>query len=283
MKRRRLILGAGAVAAAGAGAALYARFIEPHWVEVVRRPLPISGLPRALEGRRLVHLSDLHLGHRVGAEYLVACLRRTRDLEPDILALTGDFITYRGPREVEDLARLLADLPRGRLATVAVLGNHDYGSGWAMPEVAAEVTRALSDAGVTVLCNAATDVGGLTVAGLGDLWAGEFHPERVLAGVGPGPAIVLCHNPDAADRPGWGGYRGWILAGHTHGGQCRMPLLGPPILPVRNKRYAAGEVDLGDGRRLYVNRGLGHLLPVRFLVRPEMTLFTLMTADRVTE
>jgi hypothetical protein len=88
----------------------------------------------------------------------------------------------------------------------------------------------------------------------------------------------LCHNPDGADQPGWGDYQGWILAGHTHGGQCRPPFCRPPCLPVENPRYVAGEVDLGDGRRLYINRALGHLLRLRFNVRPEITAFRLTRA-----
>lgn len=90
--------------------------------------------------------------------------------------------------------------------------------------------------------------------------------------------IALCHNPDVADLPVWNGYQGWILAGHTHGGQCKAPFLPPPLLPVKNKRYAAGAVDLSDGRTLYINRALGHLIQVRFNVRPEITLFELVQA-----
>ena len=90
--------------------------------------------------------------------------------------------------------------------------------------------------------------------------------------------ILLCHNPDGVDKPQWPGYRGWILAGHTHGGQCKPPFLPPPLLPVRNKRYTAGEIDLTDGTRMYINRGLGHLLRVRFNVRPRVTIFKLRHA-----
>jgi hypothetical protein len=91
-------------------------------------------------------------------------------------------------------------------------------------------------------------------------------------------ALVLCHNPDAADEPVWAGYRGWILAGHTHGGQCKPPFLPPPLLPVKNRRYTCGAFDLGDGRNLYISRGLGYLRRVRFGVRPEITLFRLVAA-----
>ena len=71
----------------------------------------------------------------------------------------------------------------------------------------------------------------------------------------------------------WGDYAGWIFAGHTHGGQCKPPFLPPPLLPVKNKHYTAGEFSLSGGQRMYISRGVGHLLQVRFGVRPEVTLF----------
>src|SRR5207248_10748327 len=141
------------------------------------------------------------------------------------------------------------------LATLAVLGNHDYGSWAAHPWVADRLVRRLEDLGIEVLRNARREVAGLTVVGLDDMWAGRFRPRWVLPTLDPKRAnLVLTHNPDTADLPGWSGYRGWILCGHTHGGQCKPPLLPPPVLPVRNRRYIAGEVDLYDGRRLYINR-----------------------------
>jgi predicted MPP superfamily phosphohydrolase len=77
------------------------------------------------------------------------------------------------------------------------------------------------------------------------------------------------------DEHVWNGYRGWILSGHTHGGQCKPPFFAPPVIPVRNRRYTAGAFDLYDGRWLYINRGLGYLHRVRFNARPEITVFTL--------
>ena len=87
--------------------------------------------------------------------------------------------------------------------------------------------------------------------------------------------IVLCHNPDVCDLDVWGNYDSWILSGHTHGGQCKPPFLPPPVLPVRNKKYSAGLIDLSNERKLYINRALGHLWQVRFNVRPEITIFEL--------
>ena len=139
------------------------------------------------------------------------------------------------------------------------------------------VSHILSEAGCVVLRNEAVDVYGLSIGGVDDLWSGRARWGPWLAAL-KSPALMLCHNPDACDLPGWTGYEGWILAGHTHGGQCRPPFLPPPILPVRNKRYTAGTFELSQGRTLYINRGLGHLLRVRFNVRPEVTVFELARA-----
>jgi predicted MPP superfamily phosphohydrolase len=274
-RRRFLQLGAASLLGAGAVGA-YSWLIEPHWVEVVRRDLPIAGLPAALEGQTLVQLSDLHVGPEVDDDYLIASFARVARLQPALLVLTGDYMTCKGDEEIDHALRVLAHLQPARLATLAVLGNHDYARRARRPDVADRLCAGLRDLGIEVLRNARRDVAGLSVIGLDDLWAGRFRPRAALADLDPdGAHLVLCHNPDAVDRPGWCGYRGWVLAGHTHGGQVKLPLLGPPRLSVRNRRYTAGAFDLGDGRRLYINRALGHLLRVRFNVRPEITAFTL--------
>jgi predicted MPP superfamily phosphohydrolase len=111
------------------------------------------------------------------------------------------------------------------------------------------------------------------------LWAHRFNPLPPLRLLDPRrAALVLSHNPDTVDLPVWAGYEGWILAGHTHGGQCKPPFLPPPLLPVRNRRYIAGEFSLAGNRRLYISRGVGHLTRVRFNVRPEVTAFELRGA-----
>jgi hypothetical protein len=276
MPTRRQFLGAAITAPVVAG--LYTWRVEPVWLEIVRRELPICRLPDRLAGAQLVQLSDLHVGAAVDDDYLIEVFRRVGALGADIVVLTGDYLTYRGTTGLEQLEAVLRSLPRGRLATVAVLGNHDYGRRWAQREVAEGVTAVLTAAGATVLRNRAISVEGLTIIGLDDLWARRLEL-GAMAAVGPEqPAVVLVHNPDAVDLPGWNGYRGWILAGHTHGGQCKPPFLAPPLLPVRNRRYAAGAIELSNGRRLYVNRGVGHILRVRFNCRPEVTAFRLVPA-----
>jgi uncharacterized protein len=277
---RRDFLKLGALAgASAAGVSLYTWQIEPHWEKIVERDLAIARLPASLTGARMVQISDIHFGPRVDDEYLVSALDRAAALRPDIVVFTGDFISYRPARREAQFAQLrtvLTHLPRGRIATLGILGNHDYGRNWAQPEVAARVAAEAERAGVHVLRNEVAVVQGLDVIGIDDLWAHHSDTKRALAARTSDAALVLCHNPDAMDELSWGDYQGWVLAGHTHGGQCKPPFLPPPMLPVRNKRYTAGEIPLAGGRRLYINRGLGHLLQVRFNVRPEITSFRLV-------
>lgn len=273
MKRRHFLLTLGGGVAA---TLLYTWRVEPTWVEFVRRDLPIANLPAALAGKTLVQISDLHIGPQVDDTYLAGVFADISALAPDLVVQTGDLVSYRGPQTLEQARALLPVFPRGKLGTFSILGNHDYGKGWNEPAVAEKISRLLADAGHTVLRNQSADVAGLQIVGLDDLWGRRFLPEKVLPRLAQdAPALVLSHNPDTCDLPRWSGYRGWILSGHTHGGQCKPPFLPPPLLPVRNKRYSAGEFDLGDGRKLYINRGLGHLLRVRFNVRPEVTVFRL--------
>ena len=274
---RRQFLG-GALAVTGL-TALYTWRIEPHWLELVYRDLPIANLPPSLAGKRLVQLSDIHIGPHVDDDYLRETFRRVAALQPDLVVHTGDLITYRHPRVFAQARSVLADFPRGRLGTVAILGNHDYGYNASVAAIATTVGELLDHAGALVLRNARTDIAGLTLIGIDDLWSGRLSLNAAFRDFDPAqPALALCHNPDSCDLPGWDGYRGWILAGHTHGGQCKFPFLPPPLLPVRNRRYTAGEFALDGGRRLYINRGVGTLFPVRFNVRPEVTVFRLVAA-----
>jgi uncharacterized protein len=276
LTRRQLLLGAAGAVAAGTG--LYTWRIEPHRLEIVRRALPVRALPSRLAGRTLVQMSDIHVGTRVDDDYVLATFRRVADLRPDIVVFTGDFVSHH-TGSIEQARAIYAHSPKGRIATVGVLGNHDYGPGWAHPEIAQQIVDVLQPLGVTILRNDVREIEGLQIAGLDDFWAKQFRPFQPLRRLDSRrAAIALSHNPDTVDLDGWEGYEGWVLSGHTHGGQCKPPFLPPPLLPVKNRRYTAGEFDLPGSRRLYISRGIGHLLRVRFNVRPEVTIFELRQA-----
>ncbi len=277
MTRRRFL---GSLLAGGVGLATYAFRIEPHWIEVVERRMPIAHLPPSLAGCRLIQISDLHIGPIVSDDYLLQAFKLVKQLEPDLLAITGDFISYRGPQQIEQAGRVMEQLRHPRLGTFGILGNHDYGDHWRQSEVADQLARRMSDLGIQILRNRLHNVGGLQLIGLDDFWGPNFAPTKIIEQRDSNAAsLVLCHNPDAADTPVWSDYRGWILAGHTHGGQCKPPFFNPPLLPVKTARYSAGEVQLDGGRKLYVNRALGYLRRVRFNARPEITVFTLERED----
>jgi predicted MPP superfamily phosphohydrolase len=282
---RRAFIGrtAGAVVASAVGCVGYAIGIEPHWLEIVERDLAIENLPRALEGARLAQISDLHIGPQVSDEYIVHSFDRLRALAPDVIVFTGDFITYRrsrGEAQYQQLRAVLAHVPHGRLATVGILGNHDYGREWGDGSVAAKVVAEAERAGVRILRNEVRSVAGLDLIGIDDLWSHRGDPVAALRARQSAAGLVLVHNPDAADEQQWPQYRGWMLAGHTHGGQCKPPFLPPPLLPVKNRRYVSGEVSVDAERTLYISRGVGHLIRARFNVRPEIALFTLRAAAR---
>jgi len=279
-RRTFLKRGAAAVAASGLACFGYALGVEPHWLEIVERDLPIDHLPQGLEGATLAQLSDLHIGPRVSDQYVIDTFERVRALNPDIVVVTGDFMTRRPDGDETQFGQLrtvLAHLPLGRVATLGILGNHDYGRNWSQPAVAARVAAEAERAGVRMLRNETASVHGLDIVGVDDLWGHRCDPGAALRARSNAAALVLIHNPDAADLRPWPEYEGWMLAGHTHGGQCKPPFLPPPLLPVQNRRYVAGEVAADARRTLYISRGIGHLLPARFNVRPEVTLFTLRT------
>ena len=273
--RRRMLCMLGSV---GLAVPVYTWQIGPHWLEIVEREMAIRHLPGHLVGKKLAQLSDLHIGPQVDDDYLVKCFRRVSELAPDIVVYTGDFISHY-PEYDAHIQRMFPHLPHGALGTCGILGNHDYGRNWMEEAVAARVASVAGQAGIRVLRNESHEVAGLQIVGMDDLWANRFVPGEAFGNLDRQRAsIVLSHNPDTADLAGWDDYKGWILAGHTHGGQCKPPFLPPPLLPVKNRRYVAGEYPLAGARSLYVNRGVGHLIQVRFNVRPEITLFHMTRA-----
>ncbi len=287
LSRRHFLLRLGCAGAALAtGSVGYAWAVEPHRVQVTRHRLTVPGLPPRWQGVTIAHLTDLHRSRYVSAEYLAACVARTNALQPDLIMITGDYLTHArnargravygeeltGEQLTADCAAILGKA-RARFGMFASLGNHDH---WFN---AAVVTRHLESVGIPVLRNAHQPVriNGelLPVVGLGDLWTEGVDTERAFAGVDAPFAIVLMHNPDTFEhwsRPG----AHLILAGHTHGGQINLPLIGPPVVPSRyGAKYAHGLFRRGD-TQMYVSRGIGAIYPpVRFNCRPEIALFTL--------
>ncbi|MEM1137654.1 MAG: metallophosphoesterase [Bacteroidota bacterium] len=280
MKRRNFVKALSGIGITGLATSLYTWQIEPYWVEFVNLPMPIKHLPNKLIGKKLVQISDMHVGNRFDWHYLIDSLKKVQVMNPDFVVYTGDFVSYESSQQFDQLAKVFEHKAIGKLGTFGVLGNHDYGYNWAEPDVANNITDVLESAGVHILRNEIKDATGLNIIGIDDYWGTNYHPSSVMEKTDVNEAsIVLCHNPDVADQPVWHNYQGWILSGHTHGGQCKPPFLPPPILPVKNSHYTSGKIDLEDGRLLYINRALGCMYPIRFNVRPEITIFTLEQAS----
>ena len=277
MKRRKFIkktiltsIGAGLIGG------LYTWQIEPFWLEFVKVKMPIKNLPKNLIGKTVMQISDVHVGNRFNYEYIIDSFKKAKLYNPDFVVYTGDFVSYETAEQFGQLEKVFKHAVNGKLGTAGVLGNHDYGIDWLEPNVANRISSILEKENITILRNEEVNFSGLNILGIDDYWGSNFNPVKIMNEYDDKKAnLVLCHNPDVCDLNVWNNYKGWILSGHTHGGQVKPPFLNPPILPVKNKRYSSGEFDLYDGRTLYINRALGNLHQVRFNVRPEITLFKL--------
>ncbi len=277
ISRRRFLKLAGYVGA-GSLAAGYPLFIERHLVVTSRRRLVVPRLPDAFAGLRIAHLSDLHFGALVPLSAVRDVVRRANALGADLILCTGDYVhERRSAAQIDavwpELARLSAPL-----GVYSVLGNHDH---WAD---SARSQDWLTRTGQDLRHRTAPlerDGQRLWLAGAGDLWEDHRDLDDLLRRVPDSECrIVLAHNPDTADtafsRP-----VDLMLSGHTHGGQVRLPFLGAPVLPVRNKNYSSGLCTSPRGVRVFISRGIGWAcLPVRFNCLPEIALLELQPAPR---
>ena len=123
--RRRCLMMAKLAVVGGAATFLYTWRVEPHWIRVVFRELPIRQLPRALQGRTIVQISDLHVGPRVDSAYLIRAMKHVSGLGQDLTVITGDFMSCEGSENVDEVARVIEHLKPGPLGCLGILGNHD--------------------------------------------------------------------------------------------------------------------------------------------------------------
>lgn len=273
----------------------YGYFIEPHRLVVNETELKIAGLDPAFDGLRIVAVADIHAGsHGVDAARMREVVDEINAQNADVVVMLGDFVSQLNDgkpiRErplkmpVESLTEGLAGI-RAKYGVYAVLGNHD---GWYDNTSVAEALRL---AGILVLENevAFIERGGrkLRLFGMRDhlhmgTWATFDQDMRraVASYERNGDIIVLQHSPDVF--PVINAFKTFgddfklMIAGHTHGGQVRFPVLGTPIVPSAfGQKYAAGHVR-ENGKDLFVTTGIGtSLLPFRFLVPPEIAVLTL--------
>jgi predicted MPP superfamily phosphohydrolase len=273
---RRNALRAGAAAAAvGAAAASYMVF-EAQWPRCRQTELAVPGLPAPWRGLTILHLSDVHAGHfPTNDRSLEKVVEWAAPLQPDLVVLTGDIIgdPRLSARCLEPLGRL-----QPPLGMFAVPGNHEYGLGKSPLAKARDVSGLWSQAGATLLsdrCVALPPRGGVPLVLCGaDYLTGGFG--LLDSSPGDGFSVLLIHQPPPADSP-LAELFPLAFAGHTHGGQLRLPSTGG-LLPVMNDEgeYLSGVYAWGQGR-LVVSRGVGtSFVPFRLLTRPEATLWRLV-------
>lgn len=240
---------------------------------LVRNDLPCPFLRESQHGIKVLHLSDLHVDDWTPTVAIERAVEFAQATAPDLIVLTGDFITRR-PEVLFEAARDLSAL-RAPLGLFACLGNHDIWNGRRV------VGEALLRLGIQPLVNEAVRVqapgGPLWVAGFDSAWGGQPDVKTTLRHWNPNePTLMLWHEPDASDRLAEANLAVTQLSGHTHGGQVRAPFIGAMQTPHLGHKYVLGAHRTGDVH-LYVNPGLGTLgVPFRFLCRPEVTLHTLV-------
>ena len=271
----------GAAFAAGA----YGGFFERVHVVVRRVEIPLHRLPEAFDGFTIAQISDLHYHPEFSAGVIRKAVEIVQGLKPDVVAITGDFVTLsefhqydpKAAKVAGPCAELLAPL-QPKMGVFAVLGNHDS---YSDPGFVAE---ALSAKGIRVLQNEALPLERegrrLWVAGVADVLAKFADLDATLEHVPPTePVMLLAHEPDFADRAA----RHPVdlqLSGHSHGGQIRLPGFQPLMLPALGRKYPMGLRQVKQ-TTLYTNIGLGTIVvPIRFMATPEVTLFTLRSGKK---
>jgi len=263
------------------GSALYARLLEPGWLDLTHHRVPFFKDPGS--SLRILHLSDLHYSDVVPLPVIQSAIQLGLEQKPDLVCLTGDYMTAPLPgyeAYVETLKVLSAQCP-----VFACLGNHDYqrpGRTSVPPEVKNKLVMPalLKASGIQLLNNQMQvlqlEGRSLQVAGLGDFWAGKCLPEKAFAtGKSNLPTLLLSHNPDSKSRVGsypWN----LMLCGHSHGGQLKIPFYGAIHAPIEDFGYIEG-LNAWKDRLIYTTRGVGNLHGIRFNCRPEVSVLELMS------
>ena len=273
LSRRAFLRLVGGAALIPSASWLYAAEMELRWLQVEHVSVSLPRLPRAFHGLTIAQFSDLHIGPYIGAEEVRAAVEVVMDLKADLIVVTGDFVSSLLHNEAKVIETELAPLS-APLGVYGIMGNHDW---WNDRKV---VRYAAEQAGLTMLQNERVPLiradETLYLAGLDDYWQGRTDLSNTLLGLpAEAPVIVLVHEPDYADIATRDPRVLLQLSGHSHGGQVRLPFIGPLELPRYGHRYPLGLQKAGD-LWVYTNRGIGVTgVPLRFNCRPEVTLLTL--------
>lgn len=266
-------------AAPGVGSIVYATEIEPRALTVEHISLKLTRLDPAFNGYKVVQISDLHLDNIwMDESRLMGYMRLVNKQNPDMVAVTGDFVTHEAEPFADSIVKAMQAL-NPREATVAVLGNHDH---WTNASV---IQAAIRRSGIIDLNNAVHPItrgaARLYFCGVNDIWENYHRLDLVMNDLpDDGAAVLLAHEPDYADSSSATGRFDLQLSGHSHGGQVDLPVIGPLVLPPLGLKYPRGLYRVNNMLQ-YTNRGLGMVPPqVRMNCPPEITVLTLESHER---
>ena len=252
----------------------YSSKIEPNWIEVIPVQLTIPNLDSAFNEFKIVQISDIHTSAFMPESRLKKIVKLVNRQNPNAIAITGDVITKYKKFDANKIENILSKLTSDD-GNFSVLGNHDH---W--EKVTDKLKKSLAKSNINNLDNQVYIIergtAKLAIAGIDDPYWGKPDLDRVINQLPNNtPAILLVHEPDYAEQAVQTHKFALQLSGHSHGGQIRIPLRDPLVLPRGGRKYFDGLNQVGDMAE-YTNRGLGMTgLPFRFGSRPEITVFTL--------
>jgi len=276
---KNAFLGLAGMFAFGSALGGYATAVEPYWLEVSKRTIKLPHLPETFDSLRLMHLTDLHYLHPLKQKHVAALVQQVQKLRPDLICFTGDLADHKHT-PIRELIPHLRQL-QAPLGKFAINGNHDLGH--------ADLISVFQASGFTYLHNEHQQIerngATLVIAGVEYLEPPNDQPQKIhaviqqaLQGLQPDKQciILLAHAPDYADQAKQFPID-LQLSGHSHGGQIKLPFIGPIFYAPGAEKYVEGLYQWNHHPfKLYVDRGIGcSILPIRFLCRPQMTLIEL--------
>jgi uncharacterized protein len=256
---------------------VYAQGIEPRWFAIKTIDVKLVGLDPVFEGYKIVQLTDLHARSAyMDRQQLVKVAGLANRQQPNLIALTGDYIT-KGASQSEEMLANAFSLLKAQDGVVAVMGNHDRS------EDSTPIERALQFGKIKLLNNAVYSIDRqgklLNIAGVDDAWFNRSDmPQTISQLPATGVNILLAHEPDYGDIAAAYARFGLQLSGHTHGGQIVLPF-APRVTPPWGKKYINGLYQIG-AMQLYVSPGVGTTGPpkARLNCRPEISVIILHSA-----
>jgi len=258
------------------------QFSSPK-VEITTPSIMLPSLPDGFNGYRIAQISDFHLGTWLDAQAMFDIVDLVNQQEPDLIAITGDFISFDLPKFLPDLVETLSNL-KSKDGVIAILGNHDHYTD------AASIREVLRRCQIFELKNQVYSIqrgsSKLFFAGIDDYMTGHSDLQKTISNIpqGENTVILLAHEPDFADISAASGRFAMQISGHTHGGQICLPIVGNLYLPRYGRKYPSGKYLVED-MVLYTNRGLGtSWLKFRINCPPEITVFHLSNqTDQITD